>query len=196
MVDGSPDRCYPLLQECLPGASFASKLLLLSRNFGSFPAIRAGLAAATGPFFAVMAADLQEPPELAETFFRTLESEQLDIIIGTRSQRADPLISRIASGLYWKLYRKFIQRDIPPGGVDVFGCNKAFRDLFLTLDESNTSLVGLLFWLGFRRKTVSYDRRAREHGKSAWTFQGKLRYLMDSVFAFSDLPIRLLVFLI
>jgi glycosyltransferase involved in cell wall biosynthesis len=194
VVDGSPDRCYPILRERLSIANFASKLLLLSRNFGSFPAIRAGLAAATGPFFAVMAADLQEPPELAETFFRTLESEPLDIIIGTRSQRADPLLSRIASGLYWRLYRKFIQREIPPGGVDVFGCNKAFRDWLLTLNESNTSLVGLLFWLGFRRKIISYERRAREHGKSAWTFHRKWRYLMDSAFAFSDLPIRVLVF--
>jgi len=40
---------------------------------------------------------------------------------------------------------------------------------------------------------VSYTRRAREHGKSAWTFRRKLTYMMDSVFAFSDLPIRLLL---
>src|SRR5690606_37822809 len=33
----------------------------------------------------------------------------------------------------------------------------------------------------------------REHGKSAWTFRKKFDYLMDSVFAFTDLPIRLLL---
>ena len=37
-------------------------VLLLSRNFGSFAAIRAGLEVAEGQSFAVLAADLQEPP--------------------------------------------------------------------------------------------------------------------------------------
>ena len=59
--------------------------------------------------------------------------------------------------------------------------------------ESRTSLVGLIFWLGFRRATVPYARRARARGSSAWTFRGKLDYLMDSLFAFSDLPIKILL---
>jgi polyisoprenyl-phosphate glycosyltransferase len=52
----------------------------------------------------------------------------------------------------------------------------------------------LLFWLGFRRKTISYVRRARPHGRSAWTLRRKLKYLSDSIFAFSDLPVRLLFY--
>jgi hypothetical protein len=82
---------------------------------------------------------------------------------------------------------------MPSGGVDVFGCNLAFRDQLVKLGESGSTLVGLLFWLGFRRKLIPYQRRARQHGRSAWTLARKLRYLVDSVFAFSDLPVRLLV---
>ena len=37
----------------------------MARNFGAFAAIRAGLVECpAGRYFAVMAADLQEPPEL------------------------------------------------------------------------------------------------------------------------------------
>ena len=50
-------------------------------------------------------------------------------------------------------------------------CNRKFRDQLLALDERHSSLIGLLFWLGFRRKAISYDRRARQHGKSAWTLR-------------------------
>ena len=64
VVDGSPDRCWALLSELLPASGLDARLILLSRNFGSFAAIRVGLEAATGDDFAVMAADLQEPPEL------------------------------------------------------------------------------------------------------------------------------------
>jgi len=84
--------------------------------------------------------------------------------------------------------------DIPRGGVDVFGCNARFRDELLQLEESNSSLVGLIFWLGFRRREISYSRRERKHGKSAWSFGRKLNYLFDSVFSFTDLPIKLLLF--
>jgi polyisoprenyl-phosphate glycosyltransferase len=193
VVDGSPDRCHALLRDALPRASFASQLLLLSRNFGAFAAIRCGLQAATGNYFAVLAADLQEPPELAVEFFNSLARDEADVVVGTRDARADPLFARIASSLFWRMYRRLINPEIPAGGVDVFGCNRNFRDQLLALDERHSSLIGLLFWLGFRRKTVSYARRARQHGKSAWTLRRKIAYMLDSIFAFSDLPIRLLL---
>lgn len=194
VVDGSPDASISLLAAALPRARFASQLIALSRNFGSFAAIREGLRHARGERFAVMAADLQEPPELARTFFETLASEPVDVVLGTRSGRADALLDRMASRIFWGAYRRLVQPDIPRGGVDVFGCNRAFRDQLLALEASNTSLVGQLVWLGFRRKTVPYVRLARRHGKSAWSFRRKLDYLLDSVFAFTDFPIRALLY--
>lgn len=193
VVDGSPDQSYARLRETLPDAGFDAKLLLLSRNFGSFAAIRVGLEKASGPYFAVMAADLQEPLGLVLEFFRSMETEAVDVVIGTRERRGDPLPSRLAARLFWFLYREFVVPDMPVGGVDVFGCNKAFRDQLLCLEESHSSLIAQLFWLGFRRKQISYSRLARQHGKSAWTFRKKIHYLMDSVFAFTDLPIQLLI---
>lgn len=195
VVDGSPDHSAEMLQSLLSDQTFASRLILLSRNFGSFSAIRVGLQHANGPYFAVMAADLQEPPELVLSFFQTLATEEVDVVIGTREGRADPLRSRMSANLFWAAYRKFIVPQMPVGGVDVFGCNQAFRDCLLTCEEANTSLIALLFWLGFRRKQVAYVRRERVHGVSAWTFGKKINYLMDSIFAFTDLPIRLLIIL-
>jgi polyisoprenyl-phosphate glycosyltransferase len=192
VVDGSPDNSYGYLREALTRTGLRAKLILLSRNFGSFAAIRAGLTEASGPHFAVLAADLQEPPELAREFFAALENDEADVVIGTRMGREDPAVARWAAALFWGLYRRLIQREVPPGGVDLFGCNQTFRDQLIRLEELNTSLVGLLFWLGFRRKSIPYIRRARPYGRSAWTLRRKLRYLSDSVFAFSDLPIRLL----
>jgi hypothetical protein len=142
-----------------------------------------------------MAADLQEPPQLILEFFRSLQAGEADVVVGTREAREDPWPSRLASWLFWASYRLLIQKEMPSGGVDVFGCNEVFRDKLVNLPESNSTLVGLLFWLGFRRKLVGYRRRARSRGKSAWTFRKKLRYLTDSVFAFSDLPIRLMTLL-
>jgi glycosyltransferase involved in cell wall biosynthesis len=193
VVDGSPDRCYELLREQLPSRSFESQLVLLSRNFGSFAAIRTGLRAARGERFAVMAADLQEPPSLVLEMDAALREEPLDVVVGVRESRGDPLLTRIPSQVFWSLYRRYVVPEMPKGGVDVFGCNVAFRDTLLTLDERHSSLVAQLFWLGFRRRSIGYMRREREHGRSAWTFSRKLSYMMDSIFAFTDLPIRILM---
>ena len=192
VVDGSPDNCHALLAQQLPKAPFTSQLLLHSRNFGSFAAIRTGLRAAKGDYFAVIAADLQEPPELALQFLEKLQTGEYDVVVGCRENRQDPLLSRASSNLFWKLYKRFVIRDIPEKGVDVFACDRAFRDQLLQLGEANSSLVGQIFWLGFRRGEVLYERRLRQHGKSAWTLKKKINYLLDSIFSFTDLPVKLL----
>jgi len=192
VVDSSPDQSYALLKTRLAEMPFKSKLLLLSRNFGSYAAIRAGLEAATGQFFAVMAADLQEPPELVTEFFQCLTTEPIDVAFGIRKSRQDPLLQKIPAKIFWYLYKKLVHSEMPPGGVDIFGCNLQFRNQLLALNELNSSLIGLAFWLGFRRKLVSYDRIERQHGKSAWSLKKKIKYATDSLFAFSDFPIKLL----
>lgn len=193
VVDGSPDKCFELLSQSLEGLDFPAQLIAHSRNFGSFPAIRTGLATARGRLFAVMAADLQEPPELILEFFNVLDADQCDVAVGVRNTRNDPSGSKLASKLFWGLYRRLVVKEIPEGGVDVFACNEAFRAALLNLSESRSSLIALLFWLGFRRSEVIYDRRKRSEGKSAWTLRKKIEYMSDSIFAFTDLPIKILL---
>ena len=192
VVDGSPDNSFCELEQRLPNAGFASRLVLHSRNFGSMAAVRTGLGAATGEYFGVMAADLQEPPELMLDFFEGLASGEFDVMIGCRNSRQDPFASRLASGIFWRLYRALVIPEMPRKGVDAFGCNSTFRDHLLRLDEAHSSMIGLIFWLGFRRGEAYYERRARAHGRSAWTLKKKINYLLDSVFSFTDLPIRFL----
>lgn len=192
VVDGSPDRSYALLREKLPGCAFRSQLATLTRNFGAFPAIRTGLQLSTGDLTAVMAADLQEPPTLVIDFWQRYVSERYDVAFGVREARSDPAASKLASTLFWATYRRMVIKDIPKGGVDIFAVSRGFLERLLLLNEAHSSLLAQLFWLGGKREFVSYQRRERQHGKSAWTLSKKLRYLSDSVFAFTDLPVRML----
>lgn len=193
VVDGSPDRSYELLAEALPSSGLRTQLIRHSRNFGSFAAIRTGMTHASGEYIAVMAADLQEPPELVVDFFRVLSSGAADVAVGRREGRDDPALSRLSSSAFWKIYKRWIFPDMPEGGVDIFACSRAVADEILALDESHSSLVGLLYWVGFRRVEVPYRRLPREHGTSGWSFSKKLRYLLDSVFSFTDIPLSLLI---
>ncbi len=192
VIDGSPDRSGLVLEKVLPGSTIDSQLVYHSRNFGSFAAIRTGLAVARGELIGVMAADLQEPPELMLSFFATMATGDVDVVVGRRESRDDPAVSSFMSRTFWNLYRRWIEPEIPRGGVDVFGCTRDVARQLLALDESHSSLVGLLYWVGYRRAEVPYSRSRREQGKSGWTIHRKIRYLLDSVFSFTDLPISAL----
>jgi len=193
VVDGSPDGSLGVLEAALPHAAISSQIVVHSKNWGSFPAIRTGLAAARGKFIGVMAADLQEPPELMEQFFSALESGQVDVVVGRRESRDDPAVSSLMSRVFWGSYRRVVNRDIPPGGVDVFGCTAEVAKQLLELNEGHSSLVGLLYWVGFRRLEIPYARVARSDGhKSGWSLRKRVGYLMDSVFSFTAIPIAVL----
>lgn len=195
VVDGSPDRSWSMLRHALGDQPYRSQLVLLSRNFGSFAAIRRGLETARGEHLAVMAADLQEPISLVRTFFQILAEDRADVVLGVREGRSDAFVGRLASNAFWAFYRRFVVRDMPPGGVDIFGCSAKARDDLLMMGEANTSLVSQVLWVGGRRELVPYVRQARTKGRSAWTLSRKIRYMLDSVMAFSDLPIYLLLWI-
>ncbi len=189
VVDGSPDRSGELLVRASEQTGIPLRVVFHSRNFGSFTAIRTGLEFATGDNIAVMAADLQEPPELVVEFFAVLERGEADVVFGQRTGRHDSRIRDILSNGFWWLYRRSVVRDVPPGGVDIFACSRAAVEAVLRIEEPNSSLIAQLFWIGFRRGFVSYSRRERQHGQSAWNLSRRVRYMVDSIISFTDLPI-------
>ncbi|HSK50527.1 MAG TPA: glycosyltransferase family 2 protein [Solirubrobacterales bacterium] len=189
VIDGSPDDSRERLLDALDRSTLPARVMEHSRNFGALAAVRTGLGLATGSRIAVMAADLQEPPELIVEFLRRLASGEVDIVAGERASRDDR--GDGFSKLYWRLYRRFVLAEVPASGVDVFACTAEVRDVICALEPVHTSLVGQLFWVGFRRQLVPYHRRPQP-GPSGWTLKGKLRYLSDSIFAFTDLPVRVL----
>lgn len=193
VVDGSPDRSYELLSEMLPTFKLSSQLLLLSRNFGSFTAIRVGIEVARGKYIAVMSADLQEPIDLILSFFDLLKKNEADIVFGVRRSRKDNIVNKLCSNLFWTFYRKFVMSDIPKGGIDVFAINDKVKNAILNIVEPNSSLISQLMWVGFRRRFVQYNRLERMKGKSAWNMSRRFRYMLDSFFSFSDLPITMLL---
>jgi glycosyltransferase involved in cell wall biosynthesis len=167
VVDGSPDDSAQRLLDALPNSGLRAQVILLSRNFGSFNAIRVGLEHARGDRFAAIAADLQEPMELLVQFQSAVAKKDVDVAFGRRRRRADPALRRAFSSVFWWLFRRLVMPEIPEGGVDVFACTRRVRDVVLSLGEGNTSLVGQLVWIGYKREFIDYHRRPRVHGASS-----------------------------
>jgi glycosyltransferase involved in cell wall biosynthesis len=189
VVDGSPDKSLETLRSQLPMAGFDAKVLLLSRNFGAFSAIRAGLREAHGDATVVMAADLQEPTSLITDMLGIVQRDEADVAVGVRRSRKDGVVSRTLSAAFWKVFNRVSSLELPRGGVDIFALSRSARETLNSFEESSTSLIGLIYWMGFRRQEVPYHRVERQVGKSSWSLQKRINYAKDSITAFSEFPL-------
>lgn len=189
--DGSGDRSLDLLraeQHNHPGKITLAKL---TRNFGSMAAIQAGLTLATGDCVGMIAADLQDPPELFVDMVRHWEAGS-KAVFAVRADREESRSQKFFSNLYYSLIRRFALSGYPEGGFDFFLIDRQVVSEVNRIHEKNTNLMSLIFWLGFRPVMIPYVRRSRAKGVSRWTLAKKIKLFIDSFVAFSYVPIRFL----
>ena len=167
------------------------RVLHLSRNFGSFDAITAGLGTAKGRCVAVISADLQDPPELlAEMVGHWRAGTKM--VLATRNSREDPFTSRIFSYLFYRVFRATVSKEMPAGGFDFFVLDRQVARLLVDHSEKNTMIPAALLHFGFEKKLVSYHRAARQHGSSKWTFWRKFKLMYDAILSNSFVPLRII----
>lgn len=187
--DGSADESYSVLA-ALAGSDPALVVLRLSRNFGSNAAILAGLAHATGDVVCLIAADLQDPPELIPEMVRQWR-EGAEVVLAARRSRDDPPVSRFFASIFNRLFRTLVFRDFPRGGFDFALLDRRVVTGLTAMPEKHSYLFGQIMWLGFRRSVIYYTREKRRRGTSGWTISRKVKYFIDAFTAFSYLPVRL-----
>jgi hypothetical protein len=190
VVDGCSESEFAI-RENIYLFSCPVQLVVLSRNFGVGPALRAAMSVQSEDFTIAFGSDLQEPRDLFVKFANDLRTNQFDFVFGQRVNRDDPLLSRYFSGMFWSLNRRFVFPDCPPGGFDVYGCNEVARLTLVQLEEHRTNITSQMLWIGLRRKFVAFDRASRTDGKSTWSFRKKLGLFVDSFVAFTSKPLKL-----
>lgn len=188
--DGSQDNSYEILKQLASGEP-RMRVVKLSRNFGSNPAIMAGLSQAKGDVVAAIAADLQDPPELIHDMLEHWRQGR-KVVLAAREEREDPGITSLLADIFYALFRRFAIKSMPKRGFDFFLIDRQVCDIINSIEEANPYLMGLILWLGFDPHVVYYHRLAREkrYGGSMWTLAKKLKYFIDSFVAFSYFPVR------
>lgn len=162
----------------------------LSRNFGAVHASRTGLGFVEGDAFTILAADLQDPPELLlEMVPRWLAGRKF--VIAVRASREDPWVSRAYSWVYYRMLRFLVVPGYPEGGFDIALMDRGMLEPMRNCSK-NAFTPLLAYWLGHEPEVVTYHRPRREHGTSGWTFSKKVKAFLDVMLGFSVTPIRLI----
>lgn len=162
----------------------------LAKNSGSHVAIACGIQHARGDAVVMLAADLQDPPEVVpELLARWRAGAQ--VVWAVRRQRPGEPVHRGFAALYYWIMRRLVGlTTMPSRGADFFLLDNVVADAVRRSSARNTSLLALITWLGFRQEFVEYDKQARVAGASGWTRAKNVKLVVDSVTGFSDFPIR------
>lgn len=189
--DGSKDNTFGELKKIQARHPSKVKVLKLSKNFGANNASYAGICHATGDCCVVIAADLQDPPELLPQLFRHWQNGY-KLVLAQKTNREDTLLTKLFSGTYHSLMRKWVLPNSPKGGFDLWLFDKTLKEELIKMNEKNFHLPTLFVWMGFEYVSIPYTRRKREIGKSGWTFSKKMKTFIDSFVAFTYFPLRII----
>ena len=192
--DSSEDNTYKVLCE-LAETDPRLGAIRLSRNCGSHQAIRCALQFAECDCAVVIAADLQDPPEIIPDLLSEWRSGA-QVVWAERGRSADESGGyKLGAKVYYSLMRDLVGiKKLPPKGADVILLDAKVIDALSDFRETNVNLFVLVAWLGFRQTSIKYKKEPRLFGKSGWTLAALIKTVIDSVTAFSYKPIRAITY--
>lgn len=192
--DGSTDGSYEKLI-ALANANADTKIIKFSRNFGHQIAITAGIDLAKGDAVVVIDADLQDPPEVIKAFVDKWQ-EGYDVVYGVRAKReGESKLKLLTAAMFYRLLHRIIKLDIPVDVGDFRLMSRRVVNQFMKLREKDRFVRGLVSWVGFKQIGVQYLRDKRFAGETKFPYRKMIKFALDGITSFSDLPLKLATWL-
>ena len=186
--DGSSDETPAILKTiALSDPSFTA--VLLSRNFGHQIALTAGIDLATGDGLVMMDSDLQHPVEIIPEMIDHWR-QGYEIVSTVRIDTQDAgFFKSFTSKIFYRIFNKLSPTELPVGAADFCLLSKPVYLQLQKMRERHRFLRGLVCWLGFRKKLISYTASARFAGVSKYSLAKMVRLAIDAIFSFSSKPL-------
>lgn len=191
--DGSKDGTLAALRRVSENDERV-RYISFSRNFGHQFALSAGIDHARGDAVVSLDGDLQHPPEMIPEMVEQWRNGY-DVVYTVREENRGHAIKEFWSrGFYW-LMRVLTGVQVPTGGADFRLLDKRVADVLRECREQYVFVRGLVPWLGFKRKGLTYKAAERFGGATNYSIRRMLSFALDGVFSFSIVPLRMISFL-
>lgn len=178
----------------LAAADARVKVIGNARNVGPFRNTFNALRSASGDAVVVLlAADLQDPPELIATFVQRWQ-EGYDVVYGVRAKRRESARMRLARRLYYRLVARLADVDIPVDTGEFQLVDRKIAERLKEVDDYYPYIRAMIAQCGGKAVGVPYEWRARRRGKSKNRLYHLLDQGMNGLISTSNLPMRLSVF--
>ncbi|MEM7144552.1 MAG: glycosyltransferase family 2 protein [Verrucomicrobiota bacterium] len=166
-----------------------------SRNFGSHIGILCGLRHSKGDCAIVMAADLQDPPDVIPRLLERWESGIKTVWAVREKREGESLLTLAFARLYYLLVRAFTELDsTPKSGADLWLVDRVVIDTVNADPERHSSVPSLVRWMGFSQDSIYYTKAPRKFGRSKWTLSRKINHAINTFVATTAVPIRYMTY--
>lgn len=174
------------------------KVVNMSRRFGVYECMVAGLAYATGDAVITMDSDLQDPPEVIPALVEKWH-DGADVVYTVRLSRAGESFAKTwLARLAYRAIRLVSDIDVPVDAGDYKLISRRVVECVLQMDERSPYLRGLVAWVGFRQVPVYYHRQRRFAGASRRSIlfsRGPAKVFFAGITFSSILPMAAFLFL-
>lgn len=194
--DGSKDDTIKKIKELEQSTGNNSiRYISFARNFGKEAAIYAGLSNSIGDYVVLMDADLQHPPKLILEMLAAMD-EGYDCCGARRvSREGEPPLRSAFSNLFYKIINHVTSMRLVPGGSDYRMMSRKMVKAIVSLPERERFTKGIMSWVGFDTKWITYENVERFAGNTKWSFIGLTKYAWNGFLSFATTPLRVAVYL-
>ena len=191
--DGSPDDSLEKVL-ALQQINEKIKIIDLARNFGHHQAIMKGLEHSIGNRVFLIDSDLDEAPELLRDFWKILDVNDVDIIIGKQSKRREiSVVSNfLHNGFYW-IYNGLNPVRLDPNEMVVRLMKRNYVNALVDYQEYNLFLPAVWTDLGFKKEYVLTEKI--EASVSSYSLKKKIILSVDAIVSSNASLIYILFFL-
>ena len=162
-----------------------------SRNFGSQMAFRSGMELSTKEGVVLLDGDLQDPPELIESFHAKWH-EGFDVVYGHRVDREMSWYWGLMYKLFYRVFAYFSYIPIPLNAGDFSLMDRRVVGWLLNCPERDLFMRGLRAYVGFKQTGVDYVRPERMFGHSTNNLIKNIDWAKKGIFSFSNTPLTIL----
>lgn len=188
--DGSPDDSAEVIRD-ISAKDPRVIGITHSRNFGSQMAFRSGMELSTKDSVVLLDGDLQDPPELIESFYAKWE-EGYDVVYGRRIKRDMPWHWGLMYKLFYRIFAMFSYVSIPLDAGDFSLMDRRVVGWLLNCPERDLFVRGLRAYVGFKQTGVDYVRPERMFGVTTNSFFKNIDWAKKGIFSFSNTPLTML----
>jgi len=164
------------------------RVLDLSRNFGHHRAMLAGLDFATGEYIFLIDVDLEEAPELLDTFWEEMQSNSnCDLVYGVQKERKGGLFEKISGAIFYRVFNLMSDIKIPRNFLTVRLMTQRYKNELIKFDERIMQFSVLSELVGFNRRCIEVTKSSK--GSSTYKLSKKITYLTDAIVSCSVKPL-------
>lgn len=190
VLDRSTDGTFDILKK-IARDDPAAQVLSLSSRFGHQMSLLAGLDHSNSDIAIMMDSDLQHPPEIIPQLIAEYEKGH-DIVYTIRLDTEKiGVVRKMLSKLFYQCINLISETHINESAADFRLISKRVLQILKEqIRERNVFLRGIMSWIGFDQKAITFNAKQRPAGQSKYSLSRRIRLGAHGVFSFSKKPLQ------